>query len=563
MPRTARSLCALLVAVVVCALASGASAAPATPSFQGRTIESLASYDGQKTCSPTVKPGTAALRSLVLASYSSTGDFGIVRDCAVGGVSEHKEGRAWDWRVNAFDPVQDAAAQDLFAWLLAPDSDGNSFALARRLGIMYMIYNGKSWSAYDAAAGWRPYTGANPHTDHVHISLSWAGAQKQTTYWTTLSGGAATGSTSTAAISARWVALGALDGPLGSPVGAEYAVPGGREQEFRGGRVLWSSATGAHGVWGLIGQRYTALGGPHGPLGLPTTDEQPAGTAGRVSSFQGGQVVWSAATGAHGVWGLIGQRYAALGGPGGVLGLPTTDEQDVPGGRASTFQAGRVLWSPATGAHGVWGLIGQRYTVLGGPAGPLGLPTTDEQPAGPAGRVSTFQGGQVAWSAATGAHAVWGLIGQRYAALGGPAGALGLPTADEQPAGAIGRVSVFSNGRVYWSAASGAWALTGPVLVNYLASGGATGPLGYPTGELAPDAGDVAQQPLTGGRIYLRGGAARHVRGAILDRYLALGGAAGGLGAPVSDEYAVAGGRRSDFDRGQLLWTAATGAVTG
>jgi hypothetical protein len=37
--------------------------------------------------------------------------------------------------------------------------------------------------AYRAADGWRPYVGANPHTDHAHFSFSWAGARKQTSYW--------------------------------------------------------------------------------------------------------------------------------------------------------------------------------------------------------------------------------------------------------------------------------------------------------------------------------------------------------------------------------------------
>jgi hypothetical protein len=49
---------------------------------------------------------------------------------------------------------------------------------------MYVIWNKKIWSSYNASAGWRAYTGADPHTSHMHISLSWAGAQKKTSYWT-------------------------------------------------------------------------------------------------------------------------------------------------------------------------------------------------------------------------------------------------------------------------------------------------------------------------------------------------------------------------------------------
>ncbi len=49
---------------------------------------------------------------------------------------------------------------------------------------MYVIWNRHIWSASDAAAGWRPYSGVSPHTDHIHISLSWDGAMKRTSWWT-------------------------------------------------------------------------------------------------------------------------------------------------------------------------------------------------------------------------------------------------------------------------------------------------------------------------------------------------------------------------------------------
>jgi hypothetical protein len=55
--------------------------------------------------------------------------------------------------------------------------------MVRRLGVMYIIYNRRIWASYRAEEGWRPYVGANPHTDHIHFSFSWAGARKQTSYW--------------------------------------------------------------------------------------------------------------------------------------------------------------------------------------------------------------------------------------------------------------------------------------------------------------------------------------------------------------------------------------------
>src|SRR5204863_7951042 len=59
---------------------------------------------------------------------------------------------------------------------------GNQYAMARRLGIMYIIWNHQFWALYNVRLGWQSYSGDNPHTDHVHFSFYWAGALQQTTY---------------------------------------------------------------------------------------------------------------------------------------------------------------------------------------------------------------------------------------------------------------------------------------------------------------------------------------------------------------------------------------------
>jgi peptidoglycan hydrolase-like protein with peptidoglycan-binding domain len=56
--------------------------------------------------------------------------------------------------------------------------------MARRFGIMYIIWNKKMWRAYDPGRGWAAYTGSSPHTDHIHFSFSWDGADKRTSWWT-------------------------------------------------------------------------------------------------------------------------------------------------------------------------------------------------------------------------------------------------------------------------------------------------------------------------------------------------------------------------------------------
>ncbi|HYF44673.1 MAG TPA: hypothetical protein VD926_00590, partial [Acidimicrobiales bacterium] len=158
---------------------------PESPWFGrwGPEIEPLAAYDPQRLCDPAPKPAVAAFRALVQASYGFSRNLGISRVCDADGRSEHKEGRAWDWGVNVSVPLERQAANDVISWLLATDEHGNEFAMARRLGVMYIIWDRHVWSAERAEEGWRPYVGRSPHVDHVHLSFSRNGALGRTSFW--------------------------------------------------------------------------------------------------------------------------------------------------------------------------------------------------------------------------------------------------------------------------------------------------------------------------------------------------------------------------------------------
>ena len=554
MPRTLRRPAAVAAALVlVTAAPLAASASPPTP-VRGPAIEALAPYDGQETCSPTIKPGTAALRSLLTTAYRGTGDLGIVRACAIGGTSEHKEGRAFDWAIDAFDPDQDADAKDMFAWLLATDQYGNRYAQARRLGIMYMIYNKHIWSAYNADEGWRPYTGPNPHVDHVHISLSWPGADKNTSYWTGVAYGVPS-ATVAAAAADLYRSMGGAGGVLGKVESAVYdAAGGGKGQDFEGGHIYWSADTGVHAVYGAIAQSFDKLGGT-GLLGLPIADEGPV-AGGRASRFEAGNIYWSPATGAHAVYGSILRRYLDLGGAASPLGLPTTDETAVTGGRSNAFANGRIYWSVATGAKVLQGEVLDHYLELGGSTSPLGLPTTDEVDV-PGGRGNLFQRGRMTWGLGVGAHAVTGSIGVAYEAMGGPGGRLGLVTADEVAVPG-GRMTAFRGGRVYWSLATGTRTVSPAVAAALDAAGGTGGPLGMPRGEEQAAPGG-SWQPFAGGGVYTSGAGTYGVYGSIFARWQAAGGPGGVLGMPVSTETAAGAGRVTSFAGGRVFWSLPTG----
>jgi hypothetical protein len=156
----------------------------------------------------------------------------------------------------------------------------------------------------------------------------------------------------------------------------------------------------------------------------------------------------------------------------------------------------------------VVGEIEKKYLALGSCSSVLGVPTTTEQgtPDG-VGRYSAFQNGSIYWTPQTGAFEVHGVIRDAWHDAGWEAGALGYPISDETPTpDGAGRYNVFQSGSIYWTSQLGAFG----------------------------------------------------VIGRIRDAWAAVGWEAGELGYPISNEYAVTGGRKSDFQHGSITWTSAT-----
>ena len=90
------------------------------------------------------------------------------------------------------------------------------------------------------------------------------------------------------AIDQAWQAAGGDGSPVGTKDGDVYAVGDGFAQNFSGGKIFFTPATGAHLLFGPILDKYQAQGGPaDSDLGFPTIDE----VAGLVGSGQPGQHV--------------------------------------------------------------------------------------------------------------------------------------------------------------------------------------------------------------------------------------------------------------------------------
>lgn len=154
---------------------------------QHRRIGGSGGYQGQRRCMPGSRPGTRAVKRLLHTTYDPSIRIGLSRHCG-GDTSEHYDGRALDWMTNWRNPRQAAQADAFVGWLTGKER-GIRGANARRLGVMYIIWRGRMWRAYDP--GWRDYNGCsrgggNPtacHRDHVHISLTWRGAYKKTSWY--------------------------------------------------------------------------------------------------------------------------------------------------------------------------------------------------------------------------------------------------------------------------------------------------------------------------------------------------------------------------------------------
>jgi len=146
-------------------------------------------YHPQSTCSPTPKKGTRYLAAWLQHRYHGSGSLGISRSCSASGVSEHKEGRAFDWALDANHKRDRRYARAFRHYLFSKHHHARAFR-ARRMGVMYLIWNDRIYSASSQYRS-RPYLHSGcgttracsttlRHRNHMHISLTWRGARART-----------------------------------------------------------------------------------------------------------------------------------------------------------------------------------------------------------------------------------------------------------------------------------------------------------------------------------------------------------------------------------------------
>lgn len=331
-----------------------------------------------------------------------------------------------------------------------------------------------------------------------------------------------------AAIDGAWQAGGGDTGPLGPKDGNVYAIGAGFGQNFAGGKVFFTPDTGAHIMQGAILDKYLSLGGPaDGDLGFPNIDEGEGKAPGsRNTTFSAPDnpvIFWTPDTGARVVRGAINAAWDRLGGSAGPLGVPTEDEVYRGNTVSQNFSGGQVSWDSKTKAFTTTppelvdqlaGLeipgdavsaINAARRAAGGPLGPLGASQGPPSKVGADGLVQNFAGGKIYYSPATGANVLTGPVLAKYESVGGPEGDLGFPTSNEVDGGLapMSWISTFAAADkpvIFWSPDYGAVIVRGAMNAAWAKLGGATGDLGAPTADQTQN-GDVVTQKFNGGAI--------------------------------------------------------------
>lgn len=337
-----------------------------------------------------------------------------------------------------------------------------------------------------------------------------------------------------------------------------------------------------------INGAFAAGGGPGGPLGAEVGDVYPVGS-GFARNYANGRIYFTPETGARTMTGAILAKYDELGGPAdGDLGFPTDNELTgafSPDSRYTTFADGIIYYTAGTGAWLVRGPINAAWDKLGSTASPLGAPVDDARWNGPV-LTQRFTGGELSWNIATGAFTsvppelAGGLgdlppqkvepnvaINAVWRASGGPTVALGAKQGDIYPAGRDGIAQDFAGGTVFFSAATGPALVSGAILERYLGLGGPGGELGFPTASEA-DGGIPNSRISSFGAedkpviFWTPEHGAIVVRGAINAAWGTLGGAPAQIGVPIAEQTVDGDVATQAFSGGQISYDSATQQYT-
>ena len=369
-----------------------------------------------------------------------------------------------------------------------------------------------------------------------------------------------------------FIASGGQAGPLGDPVSIVYtytANGGGTAQDFQNGASIFSSTSGTFAIAGQLRTAYFATGGSDGPLGWPTTAQTcGVGNSGCVQSFQHGSAYGDAQVGGT-AYGVIGAAWLATGGASGPLGYPASPVYSYTangGGTAEDFLNSASIYASAAGAFTVAGAIRANYFTTGGSDGPLGWPTGAPSCGLPNNGCSQpFQFGSI-YSTSAGTGASYGAIASAWSASGGASGPLGYPTTVvfSYPDNGGGTAQDFQNAWSIYASPAGAFPVGGAIRANYFKAGGAVGALGWPTAAQVCGLPSIGcSQAFQHGTVFASSLTSGNVSGPIGTAFTSAGGPGGPLGYPTSIVYSYSqngGGTAQDFQNGWSIYASPAGA---
>ena len=371
---------------------------------------------------------------------------------------------------------------------------------------------------------------------------------------------------------AAYTAGGWLRGPLGWPTSDQACVTGGCSQTLERGAIYTSGAVVA-AMDDTLNSAYRTAGGPTGAYGWPlsavTTIESSNGN-GRTVGLTGG-MLYNSANGTVLLPTEHQRLYVASGWIRNSMGWPTAAvDCTLPGGGCrSTFQQGDI-YVPKTGTGFAVSdpAIAAAYRTAGGPAGSLGWPSTavtdiNGSPNGN-GRTEGFTKGMIYLYGAT-AVSISNPLQKAYVAAGWVRGSLGWPTAQPTCAPDGSCTMSFEHGSLYQPGAGGGFSITdGRIADAYVASGGATGPLGAPisltTLIYTPSNGQGNAQGFKGGMIYASAQGTFTLTPAAQRGFIDAGWLRGPLGWPTADPVCDGAGCVLKF-QGGTLYVPASGAA--
>jgi LGFP repeat len=289
-----------------------------------------------------------------------------------------------------------------------------------------------------------------------------------------------------------------------------------------------------------IESKHDSLGGDAGFLGRqaiprilsPTAVEGAGGSKGYYVQYEHGAIYYTASTGPCAISGEIWRRWMSIGGPKSWLGWPTTDDKATPDEKCrynhfalNGASTGSIYCTPGKGARIIRGDIWRKWNSIGREAAKIGYPVTDETATPDGwGRYVDFgfdgvPSASIYWNQHQGAYVISGAIWAQWQSVGGYGSNYGLPVIDETPVpGTDCRYIDFSkylslSGSIYWTPSGGAKMIYGQIWLKWKCLGGHAGPLGYPTTDelVTGDHGGRYNYFSNGGAIYFSWTSGAHV----------------------------------------------------